>query len=136
VPSWFSGDLTLVRDAVLAALVFFTYTTITGTAGYCLHISIRHIWISQWKPARPRGLYGLAVGLILAALIVVLIRATQGLASHLELTLLALPYILGFFGVFIIPGDFEIEAEAESEEEDKKLEVPSPEARPLLLRDG
>jgi hypothetical protein len=120
MPSWFSGNLVLVRDAVLAALIFFTYTTITGTAGYCLHLSIRHLSIHQWKPARPRGLYGLAVGLVLTILIVILIRAAQGLANRLELTLLAAPYILGFFGVFFIPGDVEIEGEEESEGESKK----------------
>lgn len=120
MPSWFSGDLLLVRDAVLAALLFFTYTTITGTAGYCLHLSIRHLSIRQWKPARPRGLYGLAVGFALTILIIILIRITQGLANRLELTLLALPYILGFFGVFFIPGDVEIEGEEESEGESEK----------------
>lgn len=120
MPSWFSGDLVLVRDAVLAALLFFSYTTITGTAGYCLHLSIRHCSIRQWKPARPRGLYGLAIGFALTILIVMLIRTTQGLANHLELTLLSLPYILGFFGVFFIPGDIEIEEDEESEGENEK----------------
>jgi hypothetical protein len=120
MPSWFSADLVLVRDAVLAALLFFSYTTITGTAGYCLHLSIRHLSIRQWKPARPRGLYGLAVGFALIILIVMLIRTTQGLANHLELTLLPLPYILGFFRVFFVPGDIEIEGEEESEGENEK----------------
>ncbi|MGH3201141.1 MAG: hypothetical protein ACRDOA_16130 [Streptosporangiaceae bacterium] len=109
-----------MRDAVLAALLFFSYTTITGTAGYCLHLSIRHCSIRQWKPARPRGLYGLAIGFALTILIVMLIRTTQGLANHLELTLLSLPYILGFFGVFFIPGDIEIEEDEESEGENEK----------------
>lgn len=104
MPSWFWGDLRLVGEALLGALMFFTYTTITGTAGFCLLRSIHFLSVRQWKLACVRGLYGLAVGISLTAAVILFIRTTPGLMDRLGLASLAIPYILGFFGRFVIPG--------------------------------
>jgi Na+/alanine symporter len=124
--SWFGADLLLIGKAVIAALLFFAYTTITGTAGYCLVRSIQHLIVRHWKPAFVRGLYSLAVGVSLTIIIAILIRATHDLTNRLESTLLAIPYILGLFGIFFIPGEEEYEYESEGERGKEKDKLKDP----------
>jgi hypothetical protein len=105
MPSWFGTDLLLVGKAVLSAVALFTYTTITGLAGFCLLFSIAQIFSSRWIRGSMLALFSLTVAAGIAALIIILIRTTRGLGGQIASAFLALPYILGLFGIFFVPGE-------------------------------
>ena len=107
MPPWYSHDLLLLGYGILGALAFFIYTTITGTAGYCLLASIGLLFAHQWQAACIRVIYSLTVAAGLAVLVIKLIAATPGLGDRVGLAFLPLPYILGFFGWFFVPGEGE-----------------------------
>lgn len=107
MPSWFSGDLGSLIDAVIIGAVILVYTTITGTGGLCLHGSINFALKHEWRRAGVRGLYSLVVAAgVLAFMAVVFPSDTHRLTSWLAWICVPTPYVLGFFGQFIVPGDW------------------------------
>jgi hypothetical protein len=103
MPSWFTGDLGSLAGAVIVGGVILVYTTITGFGGYFLRGSISFALKHEWRRAGLRGLYSLVVTAGVLALTIIL---ASGSTPWLEWAILPIPYILGFFGQFIVPGDW------------------------------
>jgi hypothetical protein len=107
MPSWFWGDLLSLKNAVIIGAIFLVYTTITGTGGFLLHSGINLALKHNWGRASAQGLYSLVVTVGLLILMIILFPgSTHRLTSWLEWAALPTPYVLGYFGQFIIPGDW------------------------------
>jgi hypothetical protein len=109
MPPWFGSDLLLIGKGVVGALAFFAYTTITGVGGFCLVFSITRVFSRQWLQGCIYALFSFAVAAGIATLMIIAIRATNELGGQIASGFLALPYILGFFGRFFVPGESESE---------------------------